>query len=301
VAIVLGFLTAIPVESRLSGTPGAHQLSATDSDYGVDLSHMSNPEIDAWHEAEKNKIEDECNGLMRQLTAEKRQKLQDIVDAARRQVDQERQKIKDAEAEAEDELKDLEKAKKELKVRKPRMGPSRDLIAEQERLIAELEKKIAEKKACIDELRKAEQDLLDAKRKLIEAQKMVEEAQAKHESQKEEVDKEEADIAPAQQDLDYAKEELERVKGIHKAAAARLKSARNDLSEHDAEGLYGSKYTSMDLDYAETKSKVLDDDEVKLSADRAVPEPSAPTKSGAPQPAGITTTAIALLLAALYA
>jgi histone H2B len=79
-----------------------HQLSAGGA------SAEANPEIDAWHAAEKARIEEECDELMRKLTAEKRQKLQDIVDAARRAVEEEEARLAAALADAEGEKKDTQ-------------------------------------------------------------------------------------------------------------------------------------------------------------------------------------------------
>merc|ERR1719191_1140585 len=96
-AVALALLLALPVESRLS-QPGGFQLSADGASAGV----SANPEIDEWHAKEKKRIEDECDDLMRKLDAEKRQKLQDIVDAARKQVELEKQRLADAQKEATD-------------------------------------------------------------------------------------------------------------------------------------------------------------------------------------------------------
>merc|ERR1719382_807294 len=93
----------------------------------------ANPEIDAWHDAEKRRIEDECDEMMRKLWADKRQKLQDLVDAARRRVEEEQRRLRDAEARAQKELDDLEAAKADLNgIRKPRLGPAEDAIGDQE-------------------------------------------------------------------------------------------------------------------------------------------------------------------------
>merc|ERR1719436_1702411 len=133
--LVMGLLAALPLlaEARLSGPSEPGHNLMTD---GTGAKYMANPDIDAWHSREKKRIEDECDDMMKKLDAEKRQKLQDIVDAARRQVELQRQRLLDAQNQAQGELQDLEEAKRDLKVRKPRLGPSRDLIGDQERKIA---------------------------------------------------------------------------------------------------------------------------------------------------------------------
>jgi DNA repair exonuclease SbcCD ATPase subunit len=230
--ILLLTVSLAGAKARLLQPTGGQQLSAGGA------SAQANPEIDAWHAAEKARIEEECDELMKKLTAEKRQKLQDIVDAARRAVEEEEARLAAALADAEGEKKDLEDAKADIqKVRKPRMGPTKDLIGDQEAKIRELEKLIAEKQACIDELKQAELDLAEAKRKLAEAQAMVAKAKDARDAQKDVVVREEGDIPPAQADLDSAEEDLARAKTRHEAAAKRLSKAKADLKEHDMEGV----------------------------------------------------------------
>merc|ERR1740138_1399171 len=216
-----------------AGDAEGHQLAA-DSRGAV----AANPEVDAWHEKEKARIEAECDEMMRGLLAQKRQKLQDIVDEAARRVEEERRRLADLEAAAEKELDDLEKQKEELKKAEvPDLGPTKGLISDQEAKIKALEKEIAEKKACLEELHQAEKDLLEAERKLAEAIKKMDEAKAAKAKQEGIADRESGDIPPAEKDLESAEEDLARAKARHAAAEKVLKKARADLAEHDAEGL----------------------------------------------------------------
>merc|ERR1719210_256438 len=100
-----------------------HQLSVSGAAAGA------NPDVDAWHDQEKARIEAECDEMMRKIWAEKRQKLQDLVDAARRRVADEERALADARARAQAELGHLEKEKADVADVKPvRLGPSEDRI-----------------------------------------------------------------------------------------------------------------------------------------------------------------------------
>merc|ERR1719159_1451000 len=105
---------------------------------------------------------------MRKLWADKRQKLQDIVDALRKQVEDAKAAVKAAEDGLGDELGALDKEKQHLRdASKPvdLSGPRKDVADAQARIDA-LEKKIAELEACVAELREAERDLEEALRRL---------------------------------------------------------------------------------------------------------------------------------------
>lgn len=222
--------------ARLHGAPTAgdvgHQLAA---DKGA---VSANPEVDAWHEQEKARIEAECDEMMRQLILQKRQKLQDIVDEAARRVEEERRRLAELEAAAAKELDDLEKEKDELKkVEVPTVGPTKDLVSDQEAKIKALEEEIGKKKACLEELHEAEKDLLEAERKLAEAIKKMDEAKAAKAKQEGIAERESGDIPPAEKDLESAEEDLARAKARHAAAEKIFKKARVDLAEHDNEGL----------------------------------------------------------------
>merc|ERR1719401_3366101 len=169
---------------------------------------------------------------MRKLWADKRQKLQDIVDAARRRVEEEQRLPQDA---LQKELDDLENAKAEV-IRKPRLGPAKDAIGEQEAKIKELEKLIAEKQACLEELKQAQADLEDALRRLAEAEAKLKEAEQSVVAQKSEIRKENGDIPPAQADLEAAEDDLARARARHEAAMGKLRKAKADLAEHDDDG-----------------------------------------------------------------
>merc|ERR1719458_1564916 len=85
-----------------------HQLSSSGA------SAEANPEVDAWHDQEKARIEAECDEMMKKLWAAKRQKLQDIVDALRKQVEAERARVAAAKGDMNDEIGQLETEKDHL-------------------------------------------------------------------------------------------------------------------------------------------------------------------------------------------
>merc|ERR1740127_275584 len=69
----------------------------------------ANPEVDAWHAAEKEKIEAECDEMLRKLDAEKRAKLQAIVDQRQKELDEELARLAAAQRKAEAEMQELKK------------------------------------------------------------------------------------------------------------------------------------------------------------------------------------------------
>merc|ERR1740138_733774 len=119
--------------------PGdAHQLSAS----GAAAAAGANPEVDAWHDAEKAKIEAECDEMMRKLWAEKRAKLQAIVDALRKQVEDAKAAVAAAEGDVGTEIGHLKKEHGHLKdASKPvDLGPYRKDVADAEDRIRHLKK-----------------------------------------------------------------------------------------------------------------------------------------------------------------
>merc|ERR1740138_373946 len=113
VACVFVFALASPAYGRLRqpGGDAGQQLTVNKN------SARANPEVDAWHEEERARIEAECDEMMTKLRDQKRQKLQDIVDEAARRVEEERRRLAEAEGEAQKELDDLEKEKDALKAK----------------------------------------------------------------------------------------------------------------------------------------------------------------------------------------
>merc|ERR1719242_2068228 len=200
-------------------------------------SSEANPEVDAWHEQERAKIEEECDEMMRRLWAQKRQKLQDIVDALRRQVEEERARVAAAKGDVNDELGELETERGHLADagKKIRLGPDRDRVADLEARIRDLERKIAEKQACVDELEQAERDLAEALRRLAEAERKVEAARAAHADQVNRAQVEASHVPPAQADVEAAEDCLARAKARVDAARRRLATAKQDLAEHDTQ------------------------------------------------------------------
>merc|ERR1719242_2445012 len=196
----------------------------------------ANPEVDAWHDQERAKIEAECDEMMKRLWAEKRQKLQDIVDALRRQVEEERARVAAAKGDVNDELGELETEKDHLAdaSKEISLGPDKDRIAELEARIRALERKIAEKQACVDDLEQAERDLAEALRRLAEAERKVQEARAAHADQVDRAQVEASHVPPARADVEAAEDALARAKARVAAARRRLEKAKGDVAEHDA-------------------------------------------------------------------
>jgi len=196
---------------------------------------QANPEVDSWHDAEKAKIEAECDEMMRQLWAQKRQKLQDIVDALRKQIEDAKARVKAAEDALGAEKDQLAKEKENLKAaEKPvDLGPYKKDVSDAEARIRDLEKLIAELEACVDELNRAKAELAEALRRLAEAERKLEAAKADHSDQVHKADVEESHVPPAQADVDAAEDDLARAKARVAAAEKRLAKAKADLQEHD--------------------------------------------------------------------
>jgi chromosome segregation ATPase len=239
----------------------------------------ANPEVDAWHDAEKAKIEEECNDMMKKLWADKRQKLQDIVDALRKEVADAQAAVRAAEGDLGDEVAALKKKKDNLKDFKPMdLGPYKDAVQAQKDKIAALEKKIAELEACVEELRRAQAELEEALRKLAEAERKLAAAKDAHADQVHDADVEASHVPPAQGDVEAAEDDLARAKARVAAAEKRLAKAKADLQEHD------------------------DGPHPALNADGAAPvsEPAAPAhKSDARRASNMVGAIGALMLAAL--
>merc|ERR1719401_2636988 len=100
-------------EARLSGGPQpaerAHGLSVS----GAKTASGANPEVDAWHDAERSKIEAECDERLRQLRAEKRRKLAAIIDQREQEADETGRALQDAQRKVQDEAAELDRQKKE--------------------------------------------------------------------------------------------------------------------------------------------------------------------------------------------
>merc|ERR1740138_1782438 len=255
--------------------PGdAHQLSAS----GAAAAAGANPEVDAWHDAEKSKIEAECDEMMRKLWAEKRAKLQAIVDALRKQVEDAKAAVAAAEGDIGDELGQLKKEHGHLKdASKPvDLGPYKKDVADAEGRIRDLERKIAELEACVDELEQAKRDLEEALRRLAEAERKLQAATDAHADQVHDADIEASHVPPAQDDVEAAEDDLARAKARVAAAEKRLAKAKTDLKEHDDEMSGGSS---------------------------PAPAPEAPAPAPAPKSGGYRATmgaSVALVLATMF-
>jgi len=280
-AIALSLLFALAAFPRAFGDARhlrrqPHDLSVS----GAGAAAGANPEVDAWHDAEKAKIEEECDEMMRMLWAQKRQKLQDIVDALRKQVEDAKAAVAAAQGDVGNELGHLNKEKDHLKdASKPvdLSGPRQD-VADAEARIRELEKKIAELEACVDELEAAKRDLAEALRKLAEAERKLEAAKGAHADQVHDADVEASHVPPARDDVDAAEDDLARAKARVAAAEKALAKAKADLQEHD------------------------DGPHPALSADGAAPQSEAPPSAPATahKSDARRTTTVASAVAALF-
>merc|ERR1719454_1500983 len=104
---------AFTAEARLVG--GQHPA---DKGHGLSVSGAAaaaeaNPEVDAWHDAERKKIEEECDERLRQLRAEKRKKLAAIVDQREQEADETGRALQEAQKKVQDEAAELSKQKEE--------------------------------------------------------------------------------------------------------------------------------------------------------------------------------------------
>jgi chromosome segregation ATPase len=259
------------------------QLSASGASSGAE----ANPEVDAWHDQEKAKIEADCDAMMRKLWDAKRQKLQDIVDALKKKVRDAQAEMEAAKQGLDKEVDDVEEEKSHLeKAKKPiDLSDARKDVADWEAKVKALEDKIAELKACEDELAKAQKELEEALRKLEEAERNLEEAKAAHADQVHDADVEASHVPPARDDVEAAEDYLARAKARVKAAEERLAKARADLAEHDD----ATGGASLGLDKAEAKEP----------EPARFPEGPAPQKSAAATRTGGLAVAAAILLAAL--
>jgi len=272
--IALGLVLAMShsVEAGLRASQPGHQLSASGA------SAEANPEVDGWHDAEKAKIEEECNEMMRKLWADKRQKLQDIVDALRKQVEDAKAAVADLEGKLGDEKAQLEKKKHEVEDVKPvDLDGPRQAVDDAQKRIDDLLKRIAELEACVDELRQAERDLEEALRRLAEAERKLAAAKDEHADQVHDADVEASHVPPAQDDVDAAEDDLARANARVAAAEKRLAKAKADLQEHD------------------------DGSHPALSADSASPvsEPAVEHKSDATRTSAMVSAVGAVVLAAI--
>jgi chromosome segregation ATPase len=272
-AVILSLFLVSGVEAGLRARQ-PQQLSASGA------SAAANPEVDTWHDAAKAKIEAECDEMMRKLWAEKRAKLQAIVDALRKQVEDAKAAVAAAEGDVGDEIGQLKKEHGHLKdASKPvDLGPYKKDVADAEGRIRDLERKIAELEACVDELEAAKRDLAEALRRLAEAERKLEATKDSHADQVHEADVEASHVPPAQDDVEAAEGDLARAKARVAAAERAFAQAKADLQEHD------------------------DGPHPALAADGAAPQSSAPSAPSAPAAAQksdarrATTVASAILM-----
>merc|ERR550532_2744217 len=200
----------------------------------------ANPEIDAWHDAEKRRIEQDCDEMMRKLMEEKRRKLQAIVDQRQRELDEALRLLAQAQREADGQMAKLRKEEHEAEAEATKVPPAKAAIGDAEAVAAKwreevrrLRELIAEKQACIEELRDAQNELADAKRKLADARRRLAERQAQRDAQKDKFQKETGHVNNEEADVDDAEDDLARAKARLAAALRRLAKAEADLKEHD--------------------------------------------------------------------
>merc|ERR1719171_3474027 len=107
----------------------------------------ANPEVDAWHAAEKAKIEAECNDMLMKLDREKRAKLQAVVDQKQKELDAEMARLRDAQQKAEAEMAELKKQKGQAEAEAAKVPPAKGKIPP-------AEDEVAHWRAEVDRLRK---------------------------------------------------------------------------------------------------------------------------------------------------
>merc|ERR1719450_99314 len=206
---------AIEAQARLRIAP--HDLSASGA------GAQANPEVDAWHDAEKAKIEEECDEKIAQIREEKRQKLKAIVDVREKEAAETGKALAEAQRRVGEEAAELAQEKLEAEKAAAKLPPlSADIKSGNKMVqywldkIKDLQKLIAEKKACIEELRRAQEELLEAQRRLAELKARLANkkrqrraAEAAEQDAKEDIAEEDAELDDAEDDLAAAKARLE--------------------------------------------------------------------------------------------
>merc|ERR1719450_1575270 len=198
---------AIEAQARLRIAP--HDLSASGA------GAQANPEVDAWHDAEKAKIEEECDEKIAQIREEKRQKLKAIVDVREKEAAETGKALAEAQRRVGEEAAELAQEKLEAEKAAAKLPPLKADVKSGNKMvqywldkIAELQKLIAEKKACIEELKKAEEELLEAQRRLAELKARLA-AKARQRRRAEAMEADAAkDIAEEDKELDDAEDDL---------------------------------------------------------------------------------------------
>merc|ERR1719456_1784469 len=112
----------------------SHQLMANGAGAGA------NPEVDRWHDAEKAKIEAECDEMLRKLDEEKRRKLSAIVDQRQKELDEELRRLAEAQRKAQAEMAELKKQESEAEAEARKVPPKKAQIPPAEDEMAELKK-----------------------------------------------------------------------------------------------------------------------------------------------------------------
>merc|ERR1719401_3167973 len=169
----------------------------------------ANPEVDAWHDQEKARIEAECDEMLRKLDAEKRRKLKAIVDQRQKELDDELRRLAEAQRKAKAEMAELEKEEAEAEREAAKVPPKKAAIGDAEDVrdkwaekVRQLRKLIAEKQACLDELEDAKRELADAKAKLAEAKRRLAEKEAQAAAQKDQYKVEQGHVSKEVEDVD---------------------------------------------------------------------------------------------------
>jgi chromosome segregation ATPase len=218
----------------------AHGLLASGAEASSGAGALANPEVDAWHEKEKARIEMECNEMLRKLDAEKRRRLQDIVNQREKELEEELRKLAAAKAKAQAEATELKTEEDEAAHELAKVSPKKEAIdradqirAKWQREVDRLRRLIAQKEACIEQLREAERKLLAAREELEAARKRLAEAEAAAAAQKDSLQTEQSHLKKEQDNVTGAEEDFEAAKARLRAALEELAKAEQDLKEHD--------------------------------------------------------------------
>lgn len=214
------------------------QLAASGAASGA--AAEANPEVDAWHDRERARIEEECDEMLRKLDEEKRAKLQAIVDQRQKELDEELRRLAAAQEKARCELEELQKQEAEAEAECAKVPPKKSAIgtAEGDRQkweaeVRRLKELIAKKRACLDELAQAEAELRDAEQKLCEAKKLLADKEAEYAANKQQYKVEQGHVTREKADVAAAEDDLAKARARLAALEKRLAKAEGDLREHD--------------------------------------------------------------------
>lgn len=221
---------------------GARPAGGGESRVGrLEMSARANPDVEAWHEAEKQRVEAECDEMLRRLACEKRRRLEHITDRREQELAAELRRLARAERRVEAEVVVMEHEQEEAEEAAAKVPPKKALVDDAEAIrcrweqkVTELEDLIARKKVCVEELRSSTRKLLETQRELARAKKRLAAREAEAEAVKANVTKYKGHVTREEEDVDNAMDELAAARARLDAAEKKLCSAEADLADHDS-------------------------------------------------------------------